>query len=256
MRALVGPTAPEAFDNPSGEPIIPELGPSQFEVVFDFGCGCGRIARQLVQQRARPRQYVGIDLHRGMIEWCRRNLAPHAPGFEFFHHDVFELAFNPDATETWRPFPVADSFCTLLLAYSVFTHVNQDQAFGYLGEVRRILRDDGLAHTTWFLFDKREFPMMQEEQNALFINERNWTNAVIFDRDWVVRAIRDQGLVITRAVAPPIRGFQWVLELAPVGRGLPEVELPPDEAPYGIARAPYAPAASHRIGLDDSSEPG
>jgi hypothetical protein len=92
--------------------------------------------------------------------------------------------------------------------------------------------------------------MMQEEQNALFINERNWTNAVIFDRDWVVASIRAAGLVITRADPPTIRGFQWVLELSPVERGLPEVELPPDDAPYGVMRAPYTSPDAHRIGLD------
>jgi len=250
MRALVGPTEAAAFDNSSGDPIFSDLEATQYDAVFDFGCGCGRLARQLMQQRHRPRRYVGIDLHRGMIEWCRRELAPHVGGFDFIHHDVYELAFNPDGREPWLPFPVEDGGFSLLIAYSVFTHVNQPQALGYLAETRRVLRRDGIARTTWFLFDKGDFPMMQEEQNALFINETNWTNAVIFDREWLIHSIREVGLTIVAADPPTIRGFQWVLHLSPVERGLPEVALPLDDAPRGIQRASHCPPDAHRIGLE------
>jgi SAM-dependent methyltransferase len=89
MRALVGPTDPAAFDNPSHGLVYPYLGADRYRRVFDFGCGCGRVARQLIQQRPRPERYLGIDLHRGMVEWARTNLAPAAPGFEFKHHRVY-----------------------------------------------------------------------------------------------------------------------------------------------------------------------
>src|SRR2546425_460600 len=88
MRALVGLTDPAFYDNPTGGLVYPHLDPSTYRKVFDFGCGCGRVARQLIQQRPQPDRYVGVDLHRGMIEWCKANLAPHAPGFEFHHHNV------------------------------------------------------------------------------------------------------------------------------------------------------------------------
>ena len=96
MRQLVGPTDEAAFDNPSGDPIL-HVPESQFDAVLDFGCGCGRLARQMIQQRVRPRRYIGFDLHLGMVRWCRENLAPRAPGFEFLHHDVGNPSFNPDA---------------------------------------------------------------------------------------------------------------------------------------------------------------
>jgi SAM-dependent methyltransferase len=95
MRRMVGPTDPEDFDNPSGEPIYAGFGLplDAYDSVFDFGCGCGRVARQLLQQNPRPRRYVGIDAHRGMIDWCRENLSPIDPNFQFFHHDV--MMFTP-----------------------------------------------------------------------------------------------------------------------------------------------------------------
>src|SRR5262249_1758553 len=153
--------------------------------VFDFGCGCGRIARQLIRQCPQPRSYLGIDLHAGMVRWCRDNLSPHAPQFRFVHHDVFNPGFNPGAEKAHRTeFPADGESCDLVIAHSVFTHIIEDHAAYYLGECARVLRPGGLLVSTWFLFDKREYPMMQEFQNALYINTSDPTNAVIFDREW------------------------------------------------------------------------
>ena len=98
MRELVGPTDEAAFDNPEGSLVYSYIEPDQYESVFDFGCGCGRVARQLIQQSPRPQRYVGVDLHKGMIDWAERNLAPAASNFSFLHHDVYNVRFNPTGT--------------------------------------------------------------------------------------------------------------------------------------------------------------
>ena len=81
LRDWIGPTDIPEFDNPSGTPIYAELGLplKAYETVFDFGCGCGRIARQLLQQTPRPQRYVGIDVHPRLSGWCRENLSPVDP---------------------------------------------------------------------------------------------------------------------------------------------------------------------------------
>lgn len=235
MREAVGPTDLSAFDNPDGAPIFPQIPAAAFESVFDFGCGCGRLARQLIQQQPRPQRYLGIDLHGPLVEWCGQNLAPHAPGFEFRHHDVHYPSWNPgEGKPETAPFPAADASHSLVLAYSVFTHLTQAHAEYYLGEVKRVLAPGGAFFSTWFLFDKLLFPMMQEFQNALYINELNPANAVIFDREWLVDAARRNGLAIVDAEPPEVRGFQWHLLLTAAGDGVEEVELPPDEAPISL----------------------
>ena len=250
MRVLVGPTEPSAFDNPDGALVIPGVAAAQYDAVFDWGCGCGRVARQLIQQDPRPRTYVGIDLHRGMIEWCQRNLAPAAPGFEFHHHDVFELGFNPGAEKPrWLPFPSPDESFSLAIAWSVFTHVNEEQATKYLYEMRRVLRPDGVLFSTWFLFDKTEFPMMADSQNALFVNDVNPTGAVIFDKNWLRNTAREAGLTLYAATPPAIRGYHWTIYLAPKESGRPEVDLPNDDAEAGRLPPPTAGERPHEIGL-------
>jgi SAM-dependent methyltransferase len=242
MRVLVGPTRETAFDNPSGELVFPYLDASAYESVFDFGCGCGRVARQLLLQRFRPRRYVGIDLHRGMIEWCNENLASVAPEFEFRHHDVYNYSFNPDrSAPDVLPFGAEDGAFTLVNAYSVFTHLTQRQAEYYLGEVSRILAHGGVFHSTWFFFDKRDFPALQAEHNALYASDLDPCAAVLFDHGWVWRQARAVGLVVYAVTPPAIRGFQWILLMAHADVGLPEVALPPDTGQEGVVVYPEPP---------------
>ena len=213
FRHLVGPTDPAAFDAPSVNLQLGLLPPDVFASVFDFGCGCGRIARQMMLNGRLPLRYLGVDPHKGMIEWCRGNISARAPQFQFRHHDVFQEFMNPDGTFDTVPLPIADDSVTLFLAWSVFTHLLAPDAEYYLRELARVLSPNGVAVTTWFLFDKRDFPMMQEFQNALYISDFDPTNAVIFDRRWLEQTIANAGLAIESRTEPTVRGHQWSMLL-------------------------------------------
>lgn len=251
MRALVGPTSDEAFDNPDSRPVVAGLPESAWDFVFDFGCGCGRLARQMIQQTPRPRRYLGVDLHAGMIRWCQTHLRPVAPGFEFSHQNVYNRGLNPAGTMDADAFPVPAESVSLLLGWSVFTHVLERAAEFYLREVARVLRPDGYALLSFFLFDKADFPMMQSFQNALFINDVDPTNAVIFDRGWLVAQAAAAGLVFDRIEAPTLRGYQWLIRMRPRAAGAVAVDFPPDAARVGSLPPPLLPPAAEKIGLDD-----
>jgi len=253
MRELVGPTDPAMFDQPDGVPVFPEATPAQHASILDFGCGCGRVARKLALAAApMPERYVGIDLHRGMVQWDNDNLAPWLPSFSFEHHDVYNGGFNPDPRKPrMARLPVNDCSVTLLIAWSVFTHLVQSQAEFYLDEVARALAPNGLLMATWFLFDKAYFPMMQEFQHALYINDIDPTNAVIFDREWLVQSLNQRGLRIRASTVPQVRGYQWITEIE---RGHGSQALPDDDSPFGRAPPPVGRANPSRVGLDDDSD--
>jgi SAM-dependent methyltransferase len=257
MRALVGPTDPDGYDNPTGSAVFPHVGDAGYKAVLDFGCGCGRLARQFIQQDPRPRRYVGVDLHAGMIAWCERNLAPAAPGFAFVHHDVRYSGFNPGEDKPRvLPLPAEDGSMSLVVAVSVFTHILEDDAEHYLQEIARVLRPGGVFTGTFFLFDKAEFPMMQDFQNALYVNPEDPVNAVIYDRAWLRRAAQRAGLVVTRALAPDVRGYHWHVDLTPEGPGVTPVELGAETGAVGVAPPPLLPRAAHRIGVDAAAAQG
>jgi SAM-dependent methyltransferase len=252
MRALVGQTEPGGFDNPAGAPIFDFVDPSVFRSVFDFGCGCGRLARQLIQQQPRPERYLGIDLHAGMIAWCQRNLAPNTRGFQFEHHDVYNYHFNPGREKpVILPVPAEDDAFSLVTAWSVFTHLNEGQAVHYLHELARVLAPGGVFHSTWFLFDKSDgFPMMTEGQNVLYVSDLDPSAAAIFDRSWVRTTAAEVGLVIYQVwpVRPAARGFQWHVLMAHAdGRAAAPWSV--DDRGAGNNQPPNMPDQPERIGL-------
>jgi len=243
MRGRVGPTDPRFFDNPTGGPVLDHfaLPPETYESVFDFGCGCGRQARLMLQQTPRPRRYVGIDVSQEMVRWCQENLSPIDPGFRFFHHDVYSPSYAPEnSVRLAAPFPIEDKAFTLVLAHSVFTHLYQSQTDYYLHEVARILRPGGLAFTTWFFFDRASFPFLAQDRACLFGDETAPSEAVLYDRGWFIETIRAAGLRVWRTELPPIAGYQWTVFLTPRSRDSV------DEFPLGASGADWLCGATEK----------
>ena len=253
MRALVGPTDTAAYDNPTGGLVYDYLEPEHYRHVFDFGCGCGRVARQLILQSPQPARYVGIDVHRGMIEWASRNLSPAAENFEFHHHDVYSGFFNPrEGLPEAARFPAEDRSFTLVNALSVFTHLTERQTVFYLNEASRTVTHDGVVNASFFLIDKKQFPMMMESNNALYLSYEQPSSAVLHDRDWICQIATESGLTVTRVIPPAVRNYQWQLVMTPSRPGLSVAPFPVDDAPIAEVRTPSMPSASpHLIGLND-----
>ncbi|MCX6606515.1 MAG: class I SAM-dependent methyltransferase [Acidobacteria bacterium] len=255
FRRLVGPTAPELFDNPTGDNVFPEIVAGQYQSVFDFGCGCGRIARQLLQQRARPERYVGIDIHQGMLDWNRQNLSKVDPLFQFLFHDVHNLGLAPrNKKRDFAPFPVGDREFTLINAHSVFTHILAEPTLLYLSEITRILHGSGIARTTWFLFDKTSLPWLEESQNCLYVNDLDPTNAVIYDRHWLWKRLEERGLRIVHTVSPALPGHQWTLFLSKDPHKTPDPFILSTAAEHWLCGAMDSEVVRLREGLNSAHQ--
>lgn len=238
FRRLVGPTDDRSYDNPGGAFVFPEVPSHLYAAVFDFASGCGRQARQLMQQKTPPQRYVGIDIHRGMVEWCQANLSAVNPNFQFFHHDVYNPGLAPNnSRELAAPFPVGSGEFTLVNAHSVFTHIYDHQTAFYLGEISRILTPDGMARTTWFFFDRRGYPWLEQWQNSLFVNADDPTNAVIYDIQWFLKTVRAAGLAVSKTLYPSVPGHQWQVFLEKRGEGAIDKFPADDEAADWICGA-------------------
>jgi hypothetical protein len=131
---------------------------------------------------------------------------------------------------------------------SVFTHTTQAHAEYYLHEVTRVMRPDGMLVASFFLFEKRYFPMMHDFQNALYINIEDPWNAVIFDREWLEASLRNLDLGVVRAVPPALRGYQWLLYIRRLPTGEPVVSLPEDRAPFGRLPPPIPIMSPNLVG--------
>ena len=124
--------------------------------LLDVGCGCGRIARYLLEKPLAS--YVGFDRHRGMIDWCTSEIRSQSSKFDFLFCDVKSGYENIDdqrgriAGANFR-FPFGDkSFDTVLLS-SVFTHMPMEEIANYLREVHRVLSTRGTVLLSIFFSD-------------------------------------------------------------------------------------------------------
>jgi hypothetical protein len=144
---------------------------------------------------------------------------------------------------------VQDASFTLVIAWSVFTHLTETQAVQYLHEVRRILRPGGILLSTWFLLDKRDFPMLQAHANALYTSYIDPSAAVIFDRTWIRQIAAEAQLTMVSITPPDIRGFQWRILMAPKQDEVVEAVFPEDDAPRGSMPLLVTPENPDKVGL-------
>ena len=242
LRRAVGPTDPSWFENQTGRGALddvemPGKPALDYTRVLDFGCGCGRLARQMMLQRHPPDEYCGLDLNKAAIEWCAENLSPHRSRFTFRHLDIRNPQFNPNAAHERVPLLVPMDHYTLVIAHSVFTHIIERDVEFYFEECAAALALDGLFWSTWFVFDKRYFPVLQSFQNSLYINLQDPSNAVWYDVGFINDLHRKNDLRIFSIAVPDVRGFQYCV-LARKGDTRPAVQFPEDLAPVGIARPP------------------
>ena len=236
LRRSVGLEGTEQFENPYGVLAFGDDVPAEnYTSVLDFGCGCGRVARQmLLQSHSVPARYLGLDLYKPSIDWCQSNLK--AAGFEFRHLNAYNIGLNPQG-ERFAQIGGSERF-RLINAHSVFTHIIEPDIEFYFEQLASRLERGGTLRTTWFMFEKSNFPMMQEFQNCIYINPDDLTNATVYATEFVRELFSRHGLQITIAHRPGIRGHQWLL-YATVGSG-EHVAFEADMAPVGLARPPVS----------------
>jgi len=97
------------------------------KVVLDFGCGCGRTLRWLIDRFAEVRWH-GVDVDSEAIEWCRA----HLPSADFA------------SGAPLPPLRFPDAMFDLVFAVSVFTHLNENFQRAWIAELERILKPGGI----------------------------------------------------------------------------------------------------------------
>ena len=122
--------------------------------VLDIGCGCGQIARELLQELNESGAYVGCDISREAIEWCSRNM----PRFTFFWVNVANGMYNPAGNIPAREFRVPTDFgqFDVILLKSVFTHMQKGDIESYLNQVSTLLQPGGKCLATFFLLNEQQ----------------------------------------------------------------------------------------------------
>ncbi len=102
-----------------------------FQHVLDFGCGCGRTLLWFGNY-SRSSLFYGTDIDAEAISWCSKHLG------------LGKFSVN-------KPLPPLDfpsGMFDLILAISVFTHLDEDHQFRWLRELERVARKKGVLVLT------------------------------------------------------------------------------------------------------------
>lgn len=116
-----------------------ELGLLQMEglrptdTLVDLGCGTGRLAVHAIPELAGG-HYIGIDIAASMLDHARAAVGQRHP--------------SPPCQVTWlhqttEAFDLRDASVDVMCAFSVFTHMEHEDAYRYLEAARRVVRPGG-----------------------------------------------------------------------------------------------------------------
>jgi SAM-dependent methyltransferase len=120
--------------------------------ILDVGCGQGRLAIGILRVLG-ALDYLGIDIHKPSIDWCRRNIERRHPPFRFRHLDVYNERYNTTG-ERLSPqfrFDIAPASVDVIYLYSVFSHTTEADMRIYLDEFARVLDPRGGIFFTTFV---------------------------------------------------------------------------------------------------------
>jgi cyclopropane fatty-acyl-phospholipid synthase-like methyltransferase len=116
--------------------------------LLDWGCGAGRLAVGVREHLGRVADYHGVDVQRELVDWAEATLA--GPGFRFTCVDVSTERYNPDGTPE-RTLAADPGSVDVFYAYSVFSHMNDEDTPAYLGLIGEALAPAGKAFVTCFV---------------------------------------------------------------------------------------------------------
>ena len=100
---------------------------ANYGVILDWGCGSARIARHVVKSIGSRSRFVGVDIDSYAVDWSNRNVG------NFFH----TCQIDP-------PLDIEPRSVDLAYAYSVFTHLAEDNFKKWLVEMARVIKKGGV----------------------------------------------------------------------------------------------------------------
>jgi SAM-dependent methyltransferase len=132
--------------------------------VLDVGCGVGRVAIPLAGYLSSESRYEGLDIVPARINWCKENITPRWPNFQFRLADISNKASNPQGEIRAMDYalPYGDEQFDFVFLISVFTHMLPKDVGHYLAQIARVLRKGGICLITYLLLNDESLRVVEE----------------------------------------------------------------------------------------------
>jgi SAM-dependent methyltransferase len=167
------------------------------EMVVDIGCGQGRMAIGLTRLLPEAR-YLGLDVSKRSIDWCKRHIETNHPTFRFIHLDLVNARYNPSGHPMSPEFnlPVPDEEASVAYLWGVVTNMEPDFLDMYARELGRMLKPGGRLFLT---------ANVEDDVPQFSVNPPNYVSfqcagplhIVRFERQHFIRCFAKYGLVLS-----------------------------------------------------------
>jgi len=171
--------------------------------LLDIGCGYGRLPHALRRRRFRG-SYLGIDVQRPHIRWCRRHLATASVRFE--HVDLRNERYNRRGRSSVADLDLGGERFDVICAFSLFTHMWPDDVDAYLRFAAGALAPNGRLIATVFLIEDHWRSLKERGRVRLTLpyeraeycryeSEDDPLHVVAYEAAWFVQRALAHGLV-------------------------------------------------------------
>jgi ubiquinone/menaquinone biosynthesis C-methylase UbiE len=148
--------------------LIDKIDLKPDDSILDIGSGIGRTAISLTNYLNSNGNYEGFDVVKSGIDWCKSKIQKDFPNFNFTYVPLFnDLYNNANLKAEEFVFPYENESFDKIFSFSVFTHMQINEIQNYFSQINRVLKKNGLAFSTFFLYD---------DENEKFISEKEGFN--------------------------------------------------------------------------------
>ena len=192
--------------------FVTKFGLKESDSVLDIGCGCGRVAIPLTKYLNSNASYEGLDNNLKLIKWCKNNITPIFPNFNFTHARVYSSIYNPNGKTLSSNYKFKFHDCAFDFVYliSVFTHMLPHDMDNYISEISRVLKKGGSCYISYFLINdnslksvkaKKSIPKFSHDYDIYWLNNLdNPEFAIAYDENFIRKLYKKYNLEIVNPI--------------------------------------------------------
>ncbi len=176
--------------------------------IVDFGCGHGKLAPVSAFFTHPEGEYLGIDIQESYINYCRHQYAQ-LPRVKFHVSKDYNPLYSQqqksavaDGKSYGGDWPVTSESIDVVIAISVFTHLKEADAFGYVNKIHDILKPGALAILTCHIVEEpRKEPGFIFKYNPFLVSLFKFTTPLPTSNNWFTNnpPLPESGIAINMA---------------------------------------------------------
>ncbi|MBI2617521.1 class I SAM-dependent methyltransferase [Candidatus Gottesmanbacteria bacterium] len=126
--------------------------------ILDIGCGDGRFASALASFLKKG-SYTTFEVNKSFVDYLKSHVKK--KNFQFLHRDIYHAYYNPKGQIKAENFvfPFQNESFDIVFLNSIFTHFRPKEIENYLLEIHRVLKDEALVLSTYFIANNQSLKL-------------------------------------------------------------------------------------------------